>query len=294
MLTRSFSLEQLTYLILLVNTLSRDHELDTFSHYVVAVKPYYRTLDDDRWEIHFKSTRITRQVMELMGLEEDNRVRDVYALLRDVPEGSCLAGSFFEAIAHRVLPGKYIQPIPMLTSGDSPTFSTHGTPLSPSTPPRDHVKAPRRLDLLHELSSVTSSRDQYYVLTSTTNSLFDSFTVDIDADRRTAVISVFSITTSPRHEGSSKGYLLIRNIMRHVRKLLGLPKSGPGIEVSYFLVCPDDGSQYQWDMPVGWNKNTTVNDHRGKAYCIRILPEYSTVCRVYSSRFVAWLNHSWI
>jgi len=70
--------------------------------------------------------------------------------------------------------------------------------------------------------------------------------------------------------------------MKHVRKLLRLPSHGPGIEVSYFLVCPEDGSQHEWNMPIDWNKNTTVNDHRGNAYCIHIPSEYVTVRRVYS------------
>ena len=104
----------------LVDAFSRDRGLDTFSHHVVAVKPHYRTLDDDRWEIHFKSTRIARRVAELMRLREDDRIRDMYALFREVPESSRMAGSFFELIAHRVLSGKYIQPIPMLPKGGNP------------------------------------------------------------------------------------------------------------------------------------------------------------------------------
>ena len=265
----------------LVEAFSRERGLDTFSHHVVAVKPHYRTLDDDRWEIHFKSTRIARRVMELMRFKEDDRIRDMYTLFREIPESSSLAGLFFELIAHRVLSGKWIQPIPMLTKGGNPpTFSTHGTPLSPSTSPRDCAKAIVRLDFLRDLNSVTSSSDQYYVPTSPTNPLFDSFTIDINTDSRTAVISVFQITISPRNGGSSQGYLLIRNIMKHVRKLLGLPSRGPGIEVSYFLVCPDDRSHYEWNMPVDWNKNTVVNNHRGNAYCVRIPSEicHGTSC----------------
>jgi len=255
----------------LVEVFSRDRGLDNFSHHVVAVKPHYRSLDDDSWEIDFKSTRIARQVVEVMWSKEDGHLRDMYALLHKVPDSSCFAGSIFEAIAHRVLPRKYIQPIPMVSDNrNPPTFSTRSTPLLPPTPPRDHIKTIVRVDLVHGLSSVTCNRDRFYIPTSTTNPLFDSFTIDIDADKRTAVISVFHITVSPRHGGSSKGYLLIRKIMVHVRKLLGLPSRGPEIEVLYFLVCPGDGSQYQWDMPVDWNQNTIVNDHRGKAYCIRI------------------------
>jgi len=266
----------------LVDAFSLDRGLDKFSHHVVAVKPFRYTLNTDRWEIHFKSTRIARRVVELMRSQEDDHIRDMYALFHQIPESSCLTGSFFESIAHRVLSRKYTQPIPMLTSGNPPTFSTHGTPLSPSTPPRDHVRDTRRLDLLRELSSVTLSSGKYYVSTSATNPLFDSFTIDIDADRRTAAISVFQITASPRHGGSSDGYLLIRNIMRRVRKCLGLGNREPGIKVSYFLVCPDDGSHYQWNMPPDWNKNAAVNDHRGEAYCIRIPSEDIAVRRVSS------------
>jgi len=121
---------------------------------------------------------------------------------------------------------------------------------------------------------------KYYLPTPTVNPLFDSFTVDIDVDKR-AIISVFRMTTS-RYRGSSKGYLLIRKIMTRVRQPLGLRSGSPGIEVLYFLVCPEDGSNYQWSMPVGWYENTTVNDHRGKVYCIRIPSGYVTVGRVYS------------
>ena len=275
----------------LVNVFPEERGLDEFSHHVVALKPYYHTLDEDLWKIHFKSARIARQVVELMRSKEDDHIRDMYALFLEDPESSCLAGPFFESIAHRALASKHIQPIPMTVEGDVPlTFSTRGTPLAPSTPPCVHARATRRLDLLHELSSVTSG--QYCILTSTTNPLFDSFTIDIDADKRTAVISVFHIMASPRHGGSSQGYLIIRNIMKRARKLLELPSGTPGIEVSYFLVCPDDGSQHQWNMPVDWERNTTVNDHRGKAYCIRIPSEYLKVRRVYSLQIN--LRLSWI
>jgi len=276
----------------LVDAFSWDRGLDKPSYHVVAVKPHYYTLNSDSWEIHFKSTRIARRVVELMRSQEGDHIREMYAHFRRTRESSRLAGSFFESIAHRVLSREYIQPIPMLADDSiPPTFTTDGTPLSPSTPPRDHVKATRQLGLLHELSSVTFSSGQYYVPTTTTNPLFDSFTVDIDADRRTAVISVFSITISPRHGGSSKGYLLIRQIMRHVHKLLGLPSLGPGIEVLYFLVCPDDGSQYQWNMPADWNKNTTINDHRGKSTVYASRLNISRYVVSLHSRFATQLNH---
>ena len=185
----------------LVDALS-DRGMDNFSRHVVAVKPRYCSLEYDYLEIDFKSTRIARQVTDVMWLKEGNHLRDTYALLRDFPGSSCLAGSFFEAIAHRVLRQKHIQPIPMVSDNHNPpTFSTHGTPLAPPTPPRDYPEASNRVDLVHGLSGVTSSSAKYYVPTSTTNPLFDSFTIDIDADKCTAVISVFQIRALQGREG---------------------------------------------------------------------------------------------
>ena len=108
------------------------------------------------------------------------------------------------------------------------------------------------------------------------------------------MISVFQITISPSHGGLSKGYLLICDIMKHGRELLELLSSDPGIKASYFLVCPDDGSQHQWNMPVDRDENAMVNDHSGKAYYIRILPEYLKVHHIYSLQTAAQQNHGCI
>jgi hypothetical protein len=76
---------------------------------------------------------------------------------------------------------------------------------------------------------VVLGRNKYYTPTSSTHPLFDPFIVD-PINPQTAVISVLQITTSPRHGGSARGYLYIRKLTIHVRKLLeqlsklGLPK----------------------------------------------------------------------
>lgn len=58
--------------------------------------------------------------------------------------------------------------------------------------------------------------------------------------------------------------------MRHVRKLLKGTDCNTTVEIAYVLVCPDDGSQYQWRMPVGWNKNTEACNRRGGKFFIRV------------------------
>ena len=121
----------------------------------------------------------------------------------------------------------------------------------------------------HGLDNVTLEDNKYYIPTATNNPLFDSFTVNRDRD--TVVISIFHITVSPRYEGSTQGYLSIHKIMAHVRKLLKLLEvPNPKVEIAYFLVCPEGTSQHKWQMPAGWSKNTGFNDHKGKAFCLRI------------------------
>jgi len=62
--------------------------------------------------------------------------------------------------------------------------------------------------------------------------------------------------------------------MSHLRKTMNVNT----IEVAYFLVCPEDKSQdhrhqYQWQMPLDWDKSVEINDHRGHVYSLRI-PEF--------------------
>jgi len=124
-----------------------------------------------------------------------------------------------------------------------------------------------------KLSDVTLGNGKSYILTADTHPLFDSFTVDLDP--HIVVISIFRITTSQRNEGLAEGYPHIRKIMRRVCKLLKDTDSNATVKAAYILVCPDDGSEYQWRMPIGWNKDTETHDHRGDGFCIRVpAPRY--------------------
>jgi len=265
-----------------VKEFSNNRGLDEFSHHVVAVSPLQFLEDRGRWKFDFKSIRIAGRVMESMRIHEDNHLWDLHSLLHRYPEGACLVGRVFEAIVHRVLSGKSMSSIPMVSNdSDPPTFSTKDTPQPSTAKPHNCAKAIRLIDITHGLSDVVFSSDEYYIPTPTTDPLFDSFTTDIDASRGTAEIYVFHATTSV-HAGSAAGYLLIRKIMAHARKLLGLPGRDAKINVSYFLVCPEDGSQYSWEMPVDREKIAIANDHRWKARSIRIPSRFLTVRRVCS------------
>lgn len=273
-----------------VQTFFDNQALDRFSHHVVAVYPEPEISEPrlDTWVIDFKSIRIGRKVMEMMRLVEDQHLRNMFHLLYRIPAGSTMAGWFFEAIVHRLLSDGWRsdrpapQPICMVSDhSNPPTFSTDPSSLPSSTPDaslsylapvRDHeARAVVRVNFTHALSNVTLD-NEYYTPTASNNPLFDSFTIDVYPNDRRAVISVFQITTSPRHEGSDQGYILIRKIMTRVRKLLteNFNKRKFKIEVAYFLVIPEGGTQHKWHMPVDWDKNTKVNDHRGNAFYLPV------------------------
>ena len=265
-------------LVTIVREFSMDMRLGGFSDRVVTVRPRPGGGDDySVWEMDFKSIRIAREVAVSMRLGEDKYLWETYDILRVSPECSPLAGWVFEAIVHRVLSGGQLDGsaphhIPMVCNKEEPPlFSTDpsSTPdsslLSPA-PLRAHTRDVTRVDFAHGLDNVTLDYNKYYIPTATSDPLFDSFTINQDQD--TVVISIFQITTSPNQEGSAQGYFFIRKIMAHVSTLLKDPK--PRVKIAYFLVCPEGESQHKWQMPAGWSRNTGLNSHQGKVFCLCI------------------------
>jgi len=137
------------------------------------------------------------------------------------------------------------------------------------------------VNLLHDLSDVTSDSNRYYIPVLATNPLSDSFAVALDVGRGTAVVSIYQITISSKHRGSASDYLLIGKIMAHARKLLNCPKKcKPDIKVGYFLVCPGGGSEHQLKMPSGWDENNTSCNQVREVFRIRVPSHYLTARRV--------------
>jgi len=282
------TMKKLNYSMLKTLTEAFSDKLDPngFTHRVVAIFPVGFLDDDgfadDVWEINFKSNRITREIVELMRLEEDKHLREMYDLFRKIPESSALAGWVFEAIVHRTLSGgrqSELEPIPMVSNRCHPPLfstdpsslpSTPGTSLLSPAPLHARTRAVRLVNFTHEssnvmLGNVTLENDIYYVPITANNPLFDSFTIDHNLDRGTVVIYFFQITTSSTHGGSAKGYPNIRKIMARVHGLLNEKDLNATVKVAYFLVCPDDRSKRQWQMPVGWGDGVA-----GDAFCICI------------------------
>ena len=213
----------------------------------------------------------------------------------NVPATSVMAGTIFEAIAHRALckascsnavaasSDGEVQVMHSYEGGtrNAPTFSTaippspFGTSVSPpSIPLLNSGREVCSINLSHDLNDFwQADNKKYYIPTASNNPFLDSFTITIDPSQTTARISVFQITIAKTHLGSDKGYAQIRNIMHCVRKL----NPGFTVTVEYWLVCPasDSPKEWTWRMPNGWDTNATVNDHRGHVFCLRI-PVVST------------------
>ena len=276
------------------------------SHRVVVVFPRPpEALHFERWGIDFKSIRIGEKMIELMLLHEDKYLREVYRYLHRV-DSSDLAGKFFESIAHHIFSdgwgsGPTPQPIRMVSNGCVPPVFIDHASSTPDTslffePLRADTRSVTRVDFTgSKLSGVTLDNDKYYMPTAANHPLFDSFTIDSDRSLDNVMISIFQITISKRHRGSAKGYFHIRRIMRHVRGLLKEKKSKATVKVGYFLVCPDDKSRHEWEMPLGWEKSAKINDHRGDGFCIRVpvSGRCGTLC-LFTSSFATKLNHGWI
>jgi len=261
---------------------SKSFELDSASHQVIAVDPAPFLLDRDKWNIGFKSDRIAETAKEAWRNEKLTYLRTIFDDFRQNPESSSLAGCVFESMGHRMFSkgwqeshGALPQPFPMTSDRCDPPifsvdFSTSDT--SPSSPLHAGARNVVPVDFTYDLREVTLDNDKYYVPTTQNNPLFDSFTIDSDPDRRAAVVSVFQFTISDDHGGSSKGYPLVRKIVKRVSNLLGKGKGKPKptVKVKYFLVCPEGKPTHKWRMPPGWDKTFKQSDHRGEAFCIRV------------------------
>ena len=292
----------------IVETFSVEHGLVyEQSHRVVVVFPHPpEDLSFDRWGIDFKSIRIREKMIELMLLHEDKSLREMYQFYRRI-NSSNLAGLLYEGIVHHVFSegwrsGPPPQPIRMGSNGCvPPIFSTDPGSSTPDDtlffkPLRADTRRATRVDFTgRKLSGVTLDNDKYYIPTAANNPLFDSFTIDSDPSLDNVMISIFQVTISETHRGSAKGYPHIRKIMDHVRGLLKEKKCKATVKVGYFLVCPDDRSRREWQMPVGWEKSAKVNDHRGDCFCllVPVSGRRDTLC-LFAPGFATELNHGWI
>ena len=272
----------------LVKEFSSNKVLAETSHRVVAVHPTKHDLRNDDWAIDFKSVRIAEDIAVSMRAAEDNQLREMLDTFHRYRElGSNLSGWTFKAIVHRIFSNGWSgadvpQPVSMIESNVPPMFSVNpssSSPASVTSPLRAKARTAIRVEFTRMFASnVTLRDDVYYIPFASNNPFFDSFTIDADKTKPTAVISIFQVTTSKVHHGSDRGYDVIHKVMNSVRKLIkarnpdenARDKTKVEIKVAYFLVCPEDKLDHEWQMPAGWDKTTKANDHRGSCYFMRI------------------------
>ena len=97
------------------------------------------------------------------------------------------------------------------------------------------------------LPNVTLTDDKYYLPSAPNNSLFASFTIDVD--ETTAAISLFQTVDSSNHPGSVDCYHFVPKIVKSVRELLEEQGIDMEIRAVYFLVCLEDESGPNWRCP---------------------------------------------
>jgi len=73
-----------------------------------------------------------------------------------------------------------------------------------------------------------------------------------------------------------------------VHQLLKNVGTNATVQVTYFLVCPKDGSKYWWQMPASWKKNTL--NHSGNAFCICV--PVKVCCHDYLQFWSSWTTAS--
>ncbi|KAF9779834.1 hypothetical protein BJ322DRAFT_1113147 [Thelephora terrestris] len=263
-----------------------NYSLPESSNRVVAVyprppPPIGVNVTDD-WTMEFKSIRIEAKAGERMLVTDDAEIRRMCNRFYKIPAAASMVGWLFESLIHRMFnhgwKSEEDAPKPICmnsTGGDSPVFSSDSPSKSSSPKQQPHTLASpfTRSGMpcyrfTKEMSCVTLDENAYYTPVNPNNPLFDSFIIDLD--QNPIMIHIIQITTSKEHGGSAEGYPYIRQIMARVSKLLKEAHRKDTVKVDYFLVCPKDGSEHKWKMPVGWNEGFNSNDHRGEAFCIYV------------------------
>jgi len=196
-----------------------------FPEGVVVVFPRPPTYLDrfDGWAIDFKSIRIARKMVELMRLQEEERLREMYEDFYRDTDSFALAGWVFEAIVHRMFSdglksGPAPRTAPMVPNGcdplvfsTDPSSSTPDTSLSSFCQPRTGTRIVTRVDSTdRQLGGVTLDNDKYYIPTVDTHPFFDSFTIDMDprTGRRRAAMrqsKSHTFSSAPAMDASTSG-----------------------------------------------------------------------------------------
>jgi len=254
------------------------------SHRIVALTPYHKgPFERVTWSLNFKSKWVGRSVIRRLAAAEDREVHIQIGRLQRIPQAKSLAEWFFEPIAHRALTETSASGVWTLiemttNSRDPPTFTKAGSVASLGVQFSKVIRRTVNLRCISDLSAPLEN-DSYYILEDPGFPLIDSFIIDLDHSRKSAILWAIQVTTSRLHGGSANGYQNIRAIVKILKeKLAGdLPArkaqkvaaeqdiATPRVQVRYLLVVPEGHSSQnlQWHFPNGWSKSCNKDDHRG-------------------------------
>jgi len=262
----------------------------TVSHRILALHPIdVGPLMNVEWKVRFKSDWVRRSVLQKLGQQEDEAIRQQIRFFLRIPAARGVAGQMLEPLAHRYI-ADAIGDISLINmnsnDADSPTFTLVRDLPVPADVEFNKVK--HEIVQFKDIPDLSTGleNDTYYIPMDDNFPMFDAFTVKIDDEEKSAILWVLQMTTSRSHGGSSRGYQKIRKIIgilkgrfgegppsKKSKTTTGPAISMPLIQARYLLVVPKEESEsddLKWQFPKGWKQNCKRHDHRGKVYCLEV------------------------
>jgi len=250
------------------------------SHRIISISPIFGPpFDTDRFDIQFKSKPIGDRVIGMVKCFEYEEALQLIKFCRNVQGGNVFAREVFEAIGHRLLIGRtsiyrsMFSTYKMIAQGtdDAPIFTTA---TRPSGSKFFTHRTPRTLTSVN-LDDPFPNGDRpletlYFVPTSSSNPLIDSFAIDYSSSKRNEVnaeIWIFQMTLSGRSPGSSSGYEQVKTVVKAAQAYgriwleenqtpSGTRSRSPRVTIAttvhYVFVCPYEHTARTWAMPNGW------------------------------------------
>ena len=197
------------------------------SHSLVAIDNV-GSLESPELRLKFKSEYIGIEISR--RLSDKSQLRDdVCLLIKDlleIPQATGLAGNLFEPLAHYGIMnpnnirhrGPWILQSMTLVNGTNPKFVFQ--PDAETIVGFPKVKRSKIFFNQTKIHELPLDNDAYYIPNATNHPFFDSFIVHLDFDAWSARLWLLQMTTSDLHRGSSKGYVMIRSIIKQILNLL--------------------------------------------------------------------------
>ncbi|KIM49471.1 hypothetical protein M413DRAFT_407520 [Hebeloma cylindrosporum] len=259
----------------------------SMSDWILALHPVNQgLLMPVHWTVDFKSDSVARHVLQRLYEAEDFPTRQQMSFLRTMPETREFAGRLLEPFLHRFIATCADGTWPLANMKSDALDPPHFT-LDRDFPVSDNVrfmKVHRKIVKLQAIANlpIYLENNSYYIPLDPNFPFFDAFIIELDYEKKTAILWILQITTSRNHECSALGYRRIREIIAILKNALsgdprgqGQASRTPHVEVRYVLVVPKEESEaellnLQWQFPNGWSQNRKRHDHSGGVYRLEV------------------------